>query len=72
MASRWLLAILVLVFYGLHQDVWWWREARPLVFGALPIGLFYHAAYTLAVSALVWILIRTVWPHHLDDEEERR
>ena len=52
--------------YALHQDVWFWREARPLVFGFLPIGLFYHAAYTLAISALMWVLVRTHWPAHLD------
>lgn len=68
MASRWILAVLVLGFYALHQDIWFWREARPLVFGVLPIGLFYHAAYTLGVSALVWILIRAAWPHHLEEE----
>ena len=32
----------------LHQDVWLWRSARPLVFGFLPIGLFYHACYAVA------------------------
>ena len=52
--------------YALHQDVWFWREARPLVFGFLPIGLFYHAAYTIAVSALMWVLVRTRWPAHLE------
>jgi hypothetical protein len=26
--------------YALHQDFWFWREARLLVFGLLPIGLF--------------------------------
>ena len=43
----------------MHQDFWFWREARPLVFGFLPIGLFYHAAYTLALSVLLWLLVRT-------------
>ena len=52
--------------YALHQDVWFWRDARPLVFGFLPIGLAYHAAYTLAVSALMVWLVRTHWPAHLD------
>ena len=52
--------------YALHQDVWFWRDARPLVFGFLPIGLFYHAAYTLAVSALMWRLVRTHWPANLE------
>ena len=52
--------------YALHQDFWFWRDARPLVFGFLPIGLFYHAAYTLAVSVLMWGLVRTHWPAHLE------
>jgi hypothetical protein len=72
MASRWLLALLVLVFYVLHQDFWFWRQSRPIVFGVLPIGLFYHACYTLAVSLLVWILIKATWPRHLDVEDEDR
>ena len=37
----------------LHQDFWFWRQARPLVFGVLPIGLFYHAAYTVATSLVL-------------------
>ena len=52
--------------YALHQDFWFWREARPLVFGFLPIGLFYHAAYTVATSALMWVLVRSHWPAHLE------
>jgi len=72
MPVRWLLVILVLVFYLLHQDIWFWRTARPLVFGTLPIGLFYHALYTLAVSAIVGVLIRYVWPAHLDEDERDR
>ena len=59
-------ALVVAALYALHQDVWFWREARPLVFGVLPVGLFYHAAYTVAVSlALSWIVCRH-WPAHLD------
>ena len=59
-------ALVVAVVYALHQDVWFWREARPLVFGFLPIGLFYHAAYTLASSAVLWWLVQRYWPSHLD------
>jgi hypothetical protein len=58
-------AALVAVFYALHQDVWFWRDAR-LVFGILPVGLFYHAAYTAACAALLWLLVRSFWPDHLD------
>ena len=60
-----LAAIVVAVLYALHQDFWFWREARPLVFGFLPIGLFYHAAYTVAVSIMLAWLVRRHWPAHL-------
>jgi hypothetical protein len=56
------------LLYALHQDFWFWREARPLVFGFLPIGLFYHAAYTVATSALLWMLVRWHWPAHLETD----
>ena len=59
-------AALVVVFLILHQDVWFWREARPLVFGFLPIGLFYHAMYTAACALLLGLLVRRAWPAHLD------
>ncbi len=67
---RSVIVIAVLLFYALHQDFWFWHEARPLVFGVMPIGLFYHAVYTLAVSLLVWGLIRVAWPSRLEAAEE--
>ena len=62
--------IVVAVFYALHQDVWFWREARPFVFGFLPIGLFYHAAYTAGCALLLWLLVKTTWPDHLDPSSD--
>ena len=55
--------------YLLHQDFWFWREARPLVFGILPIGLGYHAAYCVAVALLMWMLTRHAWPAHLESPD---
>ncbi len=67
------LAALITGFvYLLHQDVWFWRSARPLVFGFLPIGLFYHAAYTAAISVFMWFMVRRHWPSHLEDANERQ
>ena len=63
---RLLLALVVVALYGLHQDLWFWREARPLVFGFLPIGLAYHAAYCVAIAVLMWVLTRVAWPAHLE------
>ena len=67
-ATSWLLAAAVAALYLLHQDYWFWDSARPLVFGFLPIGLFYHAVYSLAVAVLMWALIRYAWPAHLEGE----
>jgi hypothetical protein len=66
-----LLTALVLLFCAAHQDFWFWRTARPLVFGFLPIGLFYHACYSLAAAALIWLLVRFAWPSHLEEDVER-
>ena len=63
----WIAAGAVALLYVLHQDVWFWREARPLVFGVLPIGLFYHAAFTVACAAVLMLLVSLVWPTHLED-----
>jgi len=56
--------------YALHQDFWFWRTARPLVLGFMPIGLFYHAAYTVSISLFMWILVRTHWPAHLEEAHQ--
>ena len=65
--TRALLLILVGVLYVLHQDVWFWRAARPLVFGFIPIGLFYHACYTVVIALVMWLLVKHAWPSHLEE-----
>ena len=64
-----LLALATAVLYVLHQDIWFWRTARPLVLGFLPIGLFYHACFSVAASLLLAALVRWAWPGHLDEDE---
>jgi hypothetical protein len=59
-------ALVTALVYALHQDFWFWRSARPLVFGFLPIGLAYHAFYTIGVSLLMLYLVRRHWPSHLE------
>jgi hypothetical protein len=59
-------ALVTALVYALHQDFWFWRTARPLVFGFLPIGLAYHAFYTVGVSLLMLYLVRRHWPSHLE------
>lgn len=68
--KRPLLAILVAALYLLHQDFWFWRAAHPLVFGFLPVGLAYHAGFSVVASLLMWLLVREAWPAHLEKEVE--
>jgi hypothetical protein len=58
--------VLVLALYVLHQDFWFWDDARPIVFGFLPVGLFYHVAYTVVISLVLRSLVKHHWPSHLD------
>jgi len=66
-----LLAAAVAALYVLHQDLWFWRTARPLVFGFLPVGLAYHGAYCAAAAVLMWALTRLAWPAHLEEGSRR-
>jgi len=63
-----LLALATIALYSLHQDVWFWRSARPFVFGFLPVGLAYHALYCLLASLLMLLLVRHAWPARLERE----
>ena len=69
--KRAILTISVVALYVLHQDFWFWRTARPFVFGFIPIGLFYHAAFTVVVALLMWMLVKFAWPSHLEEVEEQ-
>jgi hypothetical protein len=66
--KRAFLILLLVVLYALHQDFWFWRTARPLLFGFLPAGIWYHVGFTLAVSLVMGLLIQQAWPAHLEEE----
>lgn len=67
MKSATFVAVTVFVILAiLHQDVWNWDSAN-LVLGFMPIGLFYHAAYSV-VAALFWAgVVKFAWPHYLEE-----
>ena len=68
--KRILLVAAVAALYVLHQDFWNWRTPYPIVFGFVPIGLFYHACFAAAASLLMWLLVTFAWPAHLEREAE--
>lgn len=53
--------VLVLALIVLHQDNWYWDDAT-LVFGFLPIGLFYHALLSLACAVTWYLATKFAWP----------
>lgn len=59
---------MILVVYALHQDFWNWKDGE-LVFGILPKGLAYHAAYSFLAAAMMAILVNVAWPSHLENVE---
>ena len=63
--ARKLVWLLVLALFVLHQDFWWW-DSKFLVMGFMPIGLFYHAAFSIA-AGIVWALATTyAWPTEIE------
>ena len=66
-----LFTVAIAALYAAHQDVWFWRTARPLAFGFLPVGLTYHAIYCLASAVLMWLLTTYAWPRQLEGDGRR-
>lgn len=62
------LTLLVLLVYLLHQDFWNWRRVEPLIFGFLPIGLAYHAAFSVLAAIMMAVFVKFAWPTHLDSQ----
>jgi len=56
-----ILCVLILVLLVLHQDNWFWTDSR-LVFGFIPIGLFYHACLSVAAALVWWWATKFCWP----------
>lgn len=48
----------------LHQDIWLWDNTN-LIFGFMPVGLVYHACFSMAVAVLAVFAIKFAWPNDL-------
>jgi len=66
-AGKFVLTLLVIGVYVLHQDFWNWKKAEPLVLGFLPPGLAYHAGYSILAAVTMAILVKFAWPAHLEN-----
>ncbi len=56
---------LVIVLTVLHYDFWFWADTS-LVFGFMPIGLFYQALTSVAAGVVWWLVVKFAWPSHLE------
>jgi len=65
--------LIAFVLLVLHQDFWNWDNGG-LVFGFMPVGLAYHAGFSLACAVLAVLAIKFAWPKDLvtwaDKDEE--
>lgn len=62
---RYVVYVLIALLFVLHQDFWFWDDPR-LYFGFMPVGLLYHAGYSV-VAALLWALaIVLIWPRDIE------
>lgn len=61
-----IIAGLVLLLLILHQDNWFWTD-DTLVFGFLPIGLFWHACISIGAAATWFLATKIAWP--FDDSD---
>jgi hypothetical protein len=67
--KRFVLFLLVAAVYVAHQDLWNWHTADPMIFGFLPVGLAYHAAYSIVAAVMMAILVNFAWPKNLEKHE---
>lgn len=63
-----LLFLMIAGVYVLHQDNWNW-DNKTLIFGFLPVGLAYHAGYSILATVMMAVLVKFAWPEHLEQSE---
>jgi len=69
--KKFLLFLMVAAVYVLHQDNWNWKNS-DLVFGFLPVGLAYHAGYSILAAVMMAVLVKFAWPKHLEDVQPEK
>lgn len=59
---------LVILLMLLHQDVWFWDD-KTLLFGFMPITLFWHACISVGATMTWALATKIAWPDVLQEEE---
>ena len=64
--GRLIIAGLVILLMILHQDTWNW-DSRTLVFGFIPLTLFYHVCISLGAGVTWYLATLWAWPDELEE-----
>ena len=69
MTKKRIIFIVFVLLLLLHQDSWNWDNAN-LILGFMPVGLFYHACYSLVAALFGGIVMKVAWPTELEEWAE--
>jgi len=69
LATLTFVAIVVIV---LRHDYWNWDTPYPLLFGFLPVGLWWQGLVSLLASGMMWLMVRFAWPGELENEVQQK
>jgi hypothetical protein len=64
--SYWALVVVSVLLAAAHQDIWFWDD-RTLVFGFMPVGLLYHAFYSVVAASFWAVAMKVAWPRTVMD-----
>ena len=62
-----LLTVTFLLVLFLRHDYWNWDTPGYLLFGFLPVGLWWQALVTILASIMMWLMVTLAWPAHLEN-----
>lgn len=63
-----LLTLAALLVIVLRHDYWNWDTPYPLLFGFLPVGLWWQGLVSLLAAGMMALMVRLAWPQELEDE----
>ena len=63
-----ILALAALMVLVLRHDYWNWDTPYPLLFGFLPVGLWWQGMVSILAACLMALMVRFAWPGELEDE----
>ena len=62
---RKVVTILVIVLAIAHQDFWLWND-DTLILKFIPIGLAYHALYSICCAVVWGMAVKFAWPAEIE------